>query len=169
MKFVGYLAKISQTYKDYPNKWVYSYPKAKKTYPEAKKAVESGKKTGTTCVVPCKWALKLMGLNPDGFYGYKGTFRGFDADLKKVMRKISSGDVIGLTVKKAVDRGLLRTGDIIAFKGGTHTFVYSGKGYKVYDGGHAALRAKYKTGILMDYSKVLSQRGRKISCICRWK
>ena len=110
-----------------------------------------------------------MGLNPDGFYGYKGTFRGFDADLKKVMRKISSGDVIGLTVKKAVDRGLLRTGDIIAFKGRTHTVVYSGKGYKAYDGGGASMRAKHKTGILMDYSKVLTYRGRKISCICRWK
>ena len=165
---MGFLEKISKTYKDHPKNWVYSYAKAEKTYPKAKAKVEAGKTTGTTCVVPIKWALKLMGLNPDGFYGYKGGFRGFDSDLKKVMKKKASGGPIGYTVKQAVNKGLLKTGDIIAFKGRTHTVVYSGQGYKVYEGGGAAKRAKYKNGILLDYSKVLTYRGRKISCICRW-
>ena len=133
---------------------------------EAKKTVEAGKKTGTTCVVPIKWALKLMGLNPDGFYGYKGYFRGFDNDLKRKLKKTDKAN--GYTIKQAVDKGLLKTGDIIAFKNRTHTVAYSGQGYKVYEGGHAAIRSKFKTGILLDYSKVLTYRGRKISCICRW-
>ena len=51
---------------------------------------------------------------------------------------------------------------------GVKAKAYTGQGYKVYEGGGAAKRAKYKNGILLDYSKVLTYRGRKISCICRW-
>ena len=118
-------------------------------------------------MVPVRWALRMMGLNPDGFYAYAGRFRGFDADLKKVLKKTDKAN--GLSIKQAVDKGLLKPGDIIAFKGRTHTVAYSGQGYKVYEGGHAAIRSKFKTGILLDYSKALNSKGRKISGILRWK
>ena len=108
-----------------------------------------------------------MGLKPDGFYGYKGYFRGFDNDLKRMLKKTDKAN--GYTIKQAVDKGLLKTGDIIAFKNRTHTVAYSGQGYKVYEGGGAAKRSKYKNGILLDYSKVLTYRGRKISSVLRWK
>lgn len=129
----------------------------------------AGKTTGTTCVVPCKWALRLMGLKQDGFHAEDGHFIGFGDDLKAKLTKKTTGGAIGYTVKQAVDKGLLKAGDILAFKGRTHTVVYSGKGYKVYDGGSAAIRKKFKTGILLDYSKVLRYKNRKISSICRWK
>lgn len=109
----------------------------------------------------------MMGLNPDGFYAKGGKFHGYDADLKKVLKKTDKAN--GLTIKQAVDKGLLKTGDIIAFKNRTHTVAYSGQGYKVYEGGHAAIRSKFKTGILLDYSKALNSKGRKISGILRWK
>lgn len=108
-----------------------------------------------------------MGLNPDGFYGYKGYFRGFDNDLKRMLKKTDKAN--GYTIKQAVDKGLLKTGDIIAFKNRTHTVAYSGQGYKVYEGGGSAKRFRYKNGILLDYSKVLTYRGRKISSVLRWK
>ena len=118
-------------------------------------------------MVPVRWALRMMGLNPDGFYAKDGKFHGYDSDLKKVLRKTDKAN--GLSIKKAVDKGLLKTGDIIAFKGRTHTVAYSGQGYKVYEGGRAAIRSKFKNGILLDYSKALNSKGRKISGILRWK
>ena len=110
----------------------------------------------------------MMGLNPDGFHAYGGKFRGYDSDLKAALKIYNKTGAVGYTVKQAVDKGLLKPGDIIAFKGRTHTVVYSGIGYKVYEGGHAALRAKFKNGILLDYSKVLLYRGKKISSVLRW-
>lgn len=156
-------------YKAYPKRWVYSWGKAKKTFEGAKREVKSGHKTGTTCVVPIRWALKMMGLNPDGFWGYKGSFKGYDADLKKKLKIFRKTGPVGYTIKQAVDKGLLKPGDIIAFKGRTHTVAYSGTGYKVYEGGHVALWKKFKNGILLDYSKVLRYKGKKISSVLRWK
>lgn len=147
---------------------MYSYPKAKRTYTEARKAVRSGHTVGTTCVVPVKWGLKMMDLNPDGFWGCRGILVGFNSSLQKKMKKIKKGSVIGKTLKSAVNKGLLKTGDIIAFKGCTHTVIYSGQGYKVYEGGHLPLKNKFKTGILMDYSEGY-YKNKKINQICRWK
>ena len=110
-----------------------------------------------------------MGLNPDGFWGYKGDFKGYDADLKAKLKIYRKTGPVGYTIKQAVNKGLLKPGDIIAFKGRTHTVAYSGIRYKVYEGGSAALRSKLKNGILLDYSKVLTYRSRKISCVLRWK
>lgn len=143
--------------------WTLSEP----TFAKAKAKVNAGKKTGLTCVVPVRWGLKDLGLDPTGFSGNNGKFVGFDADLKKVLTKITTGSVIGLTTKQAVDKKLLKPGDIIVFEKYTHTCVYSGTGYKVYDAGGAAEKAGYNKGILLDYSVHLKEK--KISGICRWK
>ena len=120
-------------------------------------------------MVPIRWALKMMGLNPDGFWAKDGKFYGYDSDLKSKLKIYRKTGPVGYTIKQAVDKGLLKPGDIIAFKGRTHTVAYSGTGYKVYEGGHAALRKKFKNGILLDYSKVLLYKGKKISSILRWR
>lgn len=110
-----------------------------------------------------------MGLNPDGFWGYKGSFKGYDADLKAKLKIYRKTGPVGYTIKQAVNLGLLKPGDIIAFKGRTHTVAYSGIGYKVYEGGSYALRKKFKDGILLDYSKYARYKVRKISQVLRWK
>lgn len=111
----------------------------------------------------------MMDLNPDGFWAENGKFHGYDSDLKSKLKIYRKTGPVGYTIKQAVDKGLLKPGDIIAFKGRTHTVAYSGMGYKVYEGGHAALRKKFKNGILMDYSKVLLYKGKKISMVLRWR
>lgn len=144
-----------------------SWDASETTFAKAKAKVAAGGKTGLTCVVPVRWGLKDLGLNPTGFSGNNGKFTGFDADLKAVLKKITTGSVIGLTSKQAVDKNLLKPGDLIVFKDFTHICVYSGTGYKMYDAGAAAEKAGYSKGILLDYSVEL--KNYKISGICRWK
>lgn len=108
-------------------------------------------------------------MNPDGFYAKDGKFHGYDSDLKSKLKIFRKTGPVGYTIKQAVDKGLLKPGDIIAFKGRTHTVAYSGTGYKVYEGGHVALWKKFKNGILLDYSKVLRYKGKKISSVLRWR
>jgi len=164
-KFVEYLKQMDKTFNRYGSKIVYDYDKAPKTYAEAKKKLENGKKIGSTCVVPIKWALKLLGMNPDGFYGKNGKFVGFDADMKKKLAKISGK---GYTIKQAVDKRYLKAGDICVFKNKTHTFSYTGQGYLFFDGGHAAMKNGKYTGIIANYNTNY-YKDYKLVYILRWK
>lgn len=144
------------------------FSNSESTFAKAEALLKKGKKTGLTCVVPCRWALKDTGIDPSGFYGKNGTFSHcYKGSVKTHLNRIISGAVIGLTLKQAVDKKLLNPGDIITFENSTHTFVYTGAGYLVYDGGHAAIKGDAYTGIVVDYSKYNSSR--KISEILRWK
>lgn len=165
-KFLGRLKVYDPVLKKYGAQIFYSFKSSEATFAKAKAKLKKGMRTGLTCVVPCRWALKDTGINPSGFYGKNGTFRDcYKGKVAKHLKRITSGSVIGLTVKAAVDQGLLKPGDILAFQGKTHTFVYTGKGYLVYDGGHAA---DYKNdGIIVDYSKHNAKC--RISEVLRWK
>lgn len=164
-KFVGYLNEIDKTFNKYGTQIVYNYDKAPKTYAEAKKKLGNGKKIGSTCVVPIKWALRLLGMNPDGFYGKDGKFVGFDVDMKKKLAKISGK---GYTIKQAVDKKYIKAGDICVFKNKTHTFAYTGQGYLFFDGGHASMSGNKFTGIIANYNKNYYQN-LKLAYILRWK
>ena len=163
-KFLGRLQTYNPILKKYGKKLYYSWDDSEPTFAKAKALLEAGKETGLTCVVPCRWALKDIGIDPTGFYGDDGTFKScYKGDIKKHMKRITSDGPIGKTVAQAVKSKLLQPGDIIAYKGKTHTFVFSGERCKVYDGGHSA---EYpKVGVLVDYSS----RKEKISEILRWK
>lgn len=143
------------------------WDKSERTFAKAKAKVLDKKKTGLTCVVPTRWGLIELGIDPTGFYGKNGKFVGYDADMKSKLTKYTAGRFIGHTVKFSVDKGWLKKGDIICFRGMTHTFVYSGSGYKCFDAGGAADKRGYENGILLDYSKVNAKK--LISGVLRWK
>ena len=167
-KFIGCLQKYAPVLKKYGAQIHYSFTDSETTFAKAEDVLKNGKKTGLTCVVPCRWALKDTGISPSGFYGKTGSFADcYKGDVKKHLSRLVSGDVIGLTVKQAVDKKLLSPGDIIAFKDATHTFVWTGTGYLVYDGGHAAIKNGIYTGIIVDYSKKYASR--RIGEVLRWK
>ena len=81
------------------------------------------------------------------------------------MTRITKGSAIGLTVKQAVDKNLLKIGDTMRFENVTHTFTYTGKNYTMYDGGHSSMKDGVYTGIKASYKN----DSRKISEILRWK
>ena len=169
-EFIRYLQDIDKIVKEHPKQFKYQYDPSLKSIQQLIKRVNSGKIVGLTCLVPEKLAFQKMGFKrsdgktylmcSDGKFG--STYSG---DFKEHMNHITRGEVIGLTCKQAEDKGLLRTGDVIGFKGFTHTFVYSGKGYLMYDGGHKAIKNGVYTGIMPNYEK----EKRKISEIIRWK
>ena len=167
-KFIYHMNIIHDYMKAHGDKFFYSFTSAQKTFEKAKEKVKAGKKTGTTCVVPTRWGMAEVGIDPSGFYVKDGKFTKFTDEMKKFLTKITSGAVIGKTVKQAVDKGLLQMGDILAFEGHTHTVSYTGKGYLMYDGGSAAEKRGYENvGIILDYSVV--DKNYKISGILRWK
>lgn len=159
----SYSAYIKSHAKYFHRSWEDSEP----TFAKAKAKVEAGKKTGLTCVVPIRWGLKSMGIDPTGFQSKIGHFVGFDEDMKAKLTKHAKGKFIGHTLKYCVDNGLLKKGDIITYQDTTHICAYSGNGYMVYDGGSAAEKQGYKNGILLDDSKVNPKK--LISGILRWK
>lgn len=169
-QFLAALEEEHNFIKKHGKKFFYSFSKSKKTFKKAMAAVKAGNKTGITCVVPTRWALRKVGIDPSGFYGKKGKFAGYKNSMNKYLKRIRSGGPIGLTIKQAVDKGLLHPGDIICFAGRTHTVTYAGNGYLVFDGGGAAQSRGYQNvGILLDYSKIGAWNTKKISEIVRWK
>lgn len=140
------------------------------TFAKAKRLVEAKKKVGITCVVPLRWALAEMGLKTSHgqsmISGVDGHFKDYySGSIKTHLTRITAGEVIGKTVRQAVDGGLLKKGDIICYKNHTHTSIYSGSGYYFYEGGSQCAKINYATGIKMDYKNY----SYKISEILRWK
>ena len=166
-KYVDHLETYNAYIKAHGKYFFRSWDDSESTFAKAKAKVEAGKKTGLTCVVPVRWGLKEMGIDPTGFYGKSGKFVGYDADMKANLTKYTEGKFIGHTVKYCVDNKLLKKGDIICFRDMTHTFVYSGTGYGCYDAGEAAERAGYSKGIILNYSSVNAKK--LISGVLRWK
>lgn len=168
LRFIGFLKTYNVYIKNNGSKFYYHFDPNLTTFQKAKNLIAEGKKVGITCVVPCRWGLKALGISPNEFWGKDGTFKHcYKGEIKEHLNRITSGDAIGLTVKQAVNKGLLMSGDICTFKDTTHTFVYSGDKYYAYDGGHAAIKNDKYIGIKIDYSK--SYKNRKISEILRWK
>jgi len=164
-KFIKKLQEYQPVLKKYGNLLHYSWDDAASTFEKAKARLKDGKTTGITCVVPCRWALKDIGIGPSGFYAKDGSFKNcYKGDITKHTKRITSGSAVGQTIKQAVEEKLLKPGDILCFKGKTHTFVYSGNGFFVYDGGRSAKWAK--DGILVDYSK--HHANDIISEVIRW-
>lgn len=154
-------------YKKYGKYFFYSFPRSQPTYDKAMTEVRNKRKTGTTCVVPARWGLRDMGLSSSGFYAKSGKFQGY-ANKKAYWTLITSGGPIGLKFSKAVQKKKLKKGDILAFKGCTHTVIYSGDRYYVYEGGSIPLRLGYsKVGIKVDYRNYYSNKN--ISQVLRWK
>lgn len=169
-EFIRYLKDIDLIVKKHPKQFKYQYDPTLKSIPQLIERVNSGKIVSLTCLVPEKLAFQRMGFKrsdgktylmcTDGKFG--STYSG---DFEKYMTHITKGEAIGLTCEQAEDKGLLRTGDVIGFKGYTHTFVYSGKECLMFDGGHKAIKNGVYTGIEPSYEK----EKRKISEIIRWK
>ena len=168
-KFLKAMDEIHAFIKAHGSKFFYSFTKSETTFAKAKAKVNKGSKTGITCVVPTRWGVRAIGISSSGLYAKKGKFVGYNKELQKHLKKITSGGPIGKTIEKAATAGLLKKGDILSFENCTHTVTYTGKGCLVYDGGHAAQSRGYgKVGILLDYSKVSPWKNKKINQILRW-
>ena len=164
-KFVHQLEEADKLFKKYGKKISYGVSNTPKTYNDAKKKLASGKKIHSTCVVPIKWGLAVLGAKGDNFYSKEGKFVNITESMKKKLKKISGKKY---TVKEAVDKKYLKPGDICCFSGLTHTFAYTGKGYLFFDGGRAAAKKNGYDGIIVDYNTNYYKK-KKISYILRWK
>ena len=120
------------------------------------KAAEQGKLVATTCVVPANWGLtdvmgKVTVVNsegPGGFQGYKGKIKQYTKQYK------FDGS---LSVKAAIQKGMIQPGDIIGVK--LHTFAINSVNQKtgsavVFDGGHTFTNGckDYKCSTMLTYS-----------------
>lgn len=169
-KFITCLEDTHNLVKTHPKSFKYQYDGSLTSYTEAKNRVNKGQKVGFTCLVPMRFGFKRAGVKRDDgkslLIGYGGSFKKtFTGSFKTYLKRITEGAAIGLTVKQAVDKGLLKIGDTLCFKNKTHTFTYTGKNYIMYDGGHNSMKNGVYTGIKADYKKDT----RKISEIVRWK
>lgn len=170
--FLACLEGIHKFVKANPAYFEYRYDGSLTTFKKVKERVDKKQIVGFTCLVPCRLALKEAGVKrADGkslIVGYRGTFATtYTGECKDYLARITRGDAIGKTVVQAVEKNLLKAGDIICFEDLTHTFVYSGDGFIMYDGGNAAIKDGIYTGIRADYSK--HYKNRRISEILRWK
>ncbi len=116
----------------------YSWPKSAKSWGAAIRIAERGGLVATTCVVPANWGVTdvvgshspLNSVGLGGFHNYKGKITQYTKQYK------FDGS---MSVKTAIQRGMIQPGDIVGVKG--HTFaIYSVNkstgSAVVFDGGH---------------------------------
>lgn len=165
------LAEYHAYIKAHGSKFYRHYDSSMTTFAKAKKAIGDGKEVGLTCVVPLRWALAELGIKrADGkslISGNDGSFEPhYTGDVKKYFDLITTGPAIGLSPKEAIDKGLLKEGDIVCYNGLTHTSVFIGDEYKFYEGGSQCVKdGHYPNGIKLNYEKYPY----KISEILRFK
>lgn len=164
-KFVAHLNAIDKLFAKYGSQIVYGYGNIPKNYTDAQKKLKAKKVISSTCIVPIKWGLELLNIEFDNFYSKNGNFVNVNSSMKKQLKKISGKKY---TVKEAVDKKYIKAGDICCFEGLTHTFVYTGKGYTFFDGGHAAIKGTKYSGIIVNYN-INYYKKKKLAYILRWK
>jgi len=170
IRFLSYLNKYHRYIKDNSRWFFYGFMNSVDSFGKAQNRIAKQKKVGITCLVPTAWALRALGIKrADGKPWVSGNFGSFKdhytGAVKKYLQRITKGGPIGKTVKQAVDAGLLKPGDILAFKDKTHTATYSGEDYLVFDGGHNSMKDGKYTGIKANYENY----NHKISEVLRWR
>lgn len=172
-RFVNYLSTYGAYIKTHRKSFQYRYDGAIDTFAKAKAKVSNGKQVGITCVVPVRWGMHDMKIKrKDGsnlVYAENGTFKKtYTGDVKKKLKRITAGGPIGKGYKDAVAH--LKKGDLIAYKGRTHTAVYSGSGYVFFDSGRVmSEKTGYKNGIKVDYSGISFYKELRVSEVLRWR
>ena len=174
--FVRYLETYHKYIKAHYTFFIRKYMSSVKTFGDAKDRILANKNVGITCVVPARWALAALDVKrADGqslVSGDDGSFsKHYTGDMVTNMKLITAARPVGMTLKDAVDKGYIRKGDILAYEGQTHTFVYSGKGYYVYEGGGGCVvDDHYPNGIKLNYATNFYGRNNcKISQVLRWR
>ena len=167
--FVGRLEAYHKFIKEHASHFKYEYDSAIKTFPIAKKRVKEGKTVHITCVAPGRWGMHALDIDTL-IYGEDGHFKHFNDEANTKLKKITKDGPVGKTYKKAIDDGDLKKGDIVVFKGHTHTSTYSGKGYVFYDSGRTSFRKGIKkNGIKANYYKQGRFKTDKINEVLRWR
>lgn len=167
------------TYSDYVKKnhryFGYKYDPALTTFAKAKAKVKRKRKATITCAVPPRWALHDMGITRfDGsslVWVKDGSFKHcYSGEVKKKLKRITSGGPIGKTHKQAIKDGSLKKGDIVAFTDATHTTVWSGEGHIFFDAGRVIFKYGIsKSGFRVNYDKAKPGEKRKIKEVLRWR
>lgn len=174
--FMGYMNKYNNYVKKYGKQFNYGWSPTQPFY-NVKATIKAKKTAYICCNAPIRWAFAEMGFSSYKIWAVGGKFPNtvFKGTMKKYLTRITASSSlkktpIGMTIRKAVAAGYLKAGDIIAFKGITHAFVYSGKNFIMLDGGRSAKTLGYsKVGISVDYRTVEKYQGKTISQILRWK
>lgn len=174
-KYLSLLETYHKFVKAHGTKFFYGYRSDMNTFDKVKKAIEKGKKVGMTCLMPSVWALHELGIKRSNGNSLvqcvNGSFaNSYTGSVKKHLERIKKGGPVGHSPKDAIDKKLLRAGDICGFKNQTHTFVYSGVGYIFFEGGHASMdsKRKYYTGIKANYNSKY-YNAKQINEVLRWK
>ena len=168
------LSQYNKAIKKYSALTVNEYVSGLDTFKKAETKWKHNKTVGITCVVPLRWALAEMGITrSDGkalIAAVRGSFReSYTGGVKNHLSRITEGAPIGYGTKSAIDKGLLKKGDIVCWKDATHTATYSGEGYFFYEGGGSCVKnGHYPNGIKLNYGENF-YRNKKISEILRWK
>lgn len=167
--FLRHMFEENAYIKKHGSRFKRSYDNPVTSFKEAKRLVSRKKTVKINCRAPIDMALHSMGIEPHDLYASNGSFKHkFRGEMKSYLKKVNSCK--GLTVKQAVARKKLKPGDIVCCKNHTHTFAYTGKGCKMFDGGSRAERKGYsKVGIILDYYKIDFYDHKPISSVLRWK
>lgn len=167
--YLNYVEKYSKYVKKH-GKYFKRADTPDESYQAAKEKVNQNKTAYVNCRAHCTWAFYDMGLTKKGIWAKEGSFAGkYKGTMTLHLSRMTAGGPIGKNYKDAVDAGLLRPGDICAFKNQTHTFTYTGVGYEFYDGGSVLENAGYSNvGLRFDYSKKSYYKNKVISEVLRW-
>ena len=149
----------------------YNYGDHKTTWAAAINEAEHGRLVATTCVVPTNWGLTdVMGkktvvnsVGKGGFYGYKGKLTQYTKQYKFDCT---------MTVKTAIQKGMIQPGDVIGVK--AHTFSIYSVNQKtgsavIFDGAHRFTDkcAKQRCSPMFTYS-ARENASMKLCQILRW-
>lgn len=172
-KLLSLLSSYHTFIKEHHTSFINKYDGKITTFDIAKDRIAKGEKVGITCVVPLRWALSELGIKQSSgkalISAPNGSFATYyTGDVKTYFNRITTGGPIGKTVVEAINTGLLVEGDIVCYENLTHTSVFSGIGYKFYEGGGVCAKDDYKGGVLLDYSKNW-YKSRKIAEVLRFK
>lgn len=167
--YLNYAEKYSKYVKKH-GKYCKRADTCEKSFQDVKKKINQNKTALVNCRAHATWAFYDMGLTKKGIWAKEGSFSGkFKGIMTTYLTRMTEGAPIGKTFRECVDAGLLRPGDICAFKDQTHTFTYTGVGYECYDGGLVLEMAGYENvGLRYDYSKKKYYNNKVIGEILRW-
>ena len=149
----------------------YSWPKSASTWQEAISLAEKGKLVATTCVVPANWGVTdtigkhrvLNSVGSGGFHNYSGVITKYTKQYK------FDGS---MSVKTAIQKGIIQPGDIIGVSGHTFSIYQTNKDGSaiVFDGGHQftnKCKGHKKCSPMFTYSSNQNS-GYKLLQLIRW-
>jgi len=163
---------LSEAIKKNHAKVEYNYGKSVKSWDAAINIANKGGLVATTCVVPANWGITdVIGSHRVVYSVDKGGFHNYSGKITKYTKQYKFDG--SMSVKTAIQKGVIQPGDIIGVKG--HTFAIYSVNQKdgsavVADGGHRftnKCQGNNKCSPLFTYSSS-TNAGYKLYQLIRW-